>query len=341
MTESSGMDGRGAVGTGGAARYGVHLPVLDVPLSASRELFVELSELGYTDFWSAEADTTDGIIPLALTSCWVPTARLGTAILPVFTRGPALLATTAATLADVAPGRFALGIGASSKPIVEGWNGIPFTEPYRRTRDMVRFLRQAFAGERVDAAFDTFTVRGFRLGVVPQVPPALLVAALRPGMLRMASREADGVILNWLSADDLRDSVRAEVGPDKEIVCKVFVSTNPDPDRLRTEARRMIAAYLNVEVYAAYQRWLGREKLLTPMWDAWAAGDRRGAVAAIPDEVVDQLIVHGTPEQCRAGIQRYVDAGATTVVIFGIGWGDPADAVMRAVAPGAARQART
>ncbi|WP_207386950.1 LLM class F420-dependent oxidoreductase [Frankia sp. Cppng1_Ct_nod] len=326
----------GAIGGGvaQAARYGVHLPVLGVPLNASRDLFVELSERGYTDFWSAEADTTDGIVPLALTSSWVPTARLGTAILPVYTRGPALLAMTAATLADAAPGRFALGIGASSKPMVQGWNGISFVEPYKHTRDVVRFLRQAFAGERVDAAFDTFTVRGFRLGLLPEVPPAILVAALRPGMLRMASREADGVILNWLSADDLRDTVRPQVDPGKEIVCKVFVSTNPDLERLRTEARRMIAAYLNVEVYAAYQRWLGREKLLTPMWEAWAAGDRRGALAAIPDEVVDQLIVHGTPEQCRAGIQRYADAGATTVVVVGFGWGDCAEDVMRAVAPG-------
>jgi hypothetical protein len=74
----------------------------------------------------------------------------------------------------------------------------------------------------------------------------------------------------------------------------------------------LIAAYLTVPVYAEFHRWLGRAELLQPMWDLWKAGDRKGAVAAIPNEVVDQLFVHGSAAKCRETIKRYFDNGVTT-----------------------------
>ena len=83
------------------------------------------------------------------------------------------------------------------------WNGVPFTEPYKRVRDTIAFLRAALAGEKVDTAYDTFEVRGFRLARPGEQPPPIFLAALRPGMLRLAGRAADGVIINWLSADDV------------------------------------------------------------------------------------------------------------------------------------------
>src|SRR3984957_13943566 len=141
--------------------YGMTVPFDDVPLATHREWYEELVDLGYTDLWSSEADGTDAFTSLALAAAWTPTLRLGTAIVPVFTRGPALLAQSAAAMAEAAPGKFALGIGTSSNVIVESWNGIPFEEPYKRTRDLIRFLRQALTGAKVDAAFETFTVKGF------------------------------------------------------------------------------------------------------------------------------------------------------------------------------------
>src|SRR5215218_7402673 len=124
-------------------RFGVTVPMPGVALHAHREWYEELAALGFTDVWSGEADSHDGFTTLALAAAWAPTLRSGVAIAPVFTRGPALLAQTAASMADAAPGRFALGIGASSPAIVERWNGIPFVDPFKRTRDTVRFLRRA------------------------------------------------------------------------------------------------------------------------------------------------------------------------------------------------------
>ena len=81
---------------------------------------------------------------------------------------------------------------------------------------------------------------------------------------------------------------------------------------VRAAGKFAIAAYLNVPVYAAFHDWLGRGEVLQPMWDAWKAGDRKAALAAIPDSLVDELIVHGSPAECRAKIQRYFDNGVTT-----------------------------
>lgn len=304
--------------------YGMTVP-FDGPLAEQREWFEELVHLGYTDAWSSEANGSDAFTPLALASQWAPTLRLGCAIVPAFTRGPALLAQTVGSLAEAAPGRFAFGVGTSSNVIVEQWNGIPFHDPYKRVRDTVRFLRSALAGDKVDHVYDTFTVKGFRLGRKIAVQPQILVAGLRPGMLRLAGAESDGAIINWLSADDVSKVapiVHEAGGGPKEIVARIFVCPNPDADVVRSAGRFAIAAYLNVPVYAEFHRWLGNGPELQGMWDAWKAGDRKAALAAIPDAVVDRLIVHGTPDECRAHIQRYVANGVTTpalaIMPFGI-----------------------
>lgn len=309
-------------------RWGITVPFQGMPLAEQRDLIAELPDLGFTDVWSSESNAADAFTPLALASAWAPQLRLGTAIVPVYTRGPATLAMSAATLAAAAPGRFALGIGTSSNVIVSSWNGIPFEEPYKRVRDTLRFLRKALSGEKVTESYDTFQVRGFTAGLVADPVPPLLVAALRPGMLRLAGREGDGAIINWLSPDDVRTVVPHvhEGGAGKEIVARIFVMPDTDADTARAIARRQIAAYMNVPVYRAFHEWLGREEL-TPMWQAWDAGDRKAALAAIPDSVVDDLVVHGPAEHCRERVQQYVDNGVTTPAIAVLPQGDPVDAV--------------
>jgi probable F420-dependent oxidoreductase len=314
-------------------RWGITIPFFDETLNESRSLIAELPELGYTDAWSAEVNGADGFVPLALAAEWAPALRLGSAIVPVSTRGPGLLAMSAATIADLAPGRFVLGIGASSPTIVERWNAGEFVKPYARTRDTLRFLRAALAGEKVTERYETFEVNGFRLERAPAVPPKIVLAALRPGMLRLAAREADGAITNWVSPQDVR-KVRAELGERTELIARLFVMVSQDAARVREVARRMLAGYLTVPVYAAFHEWLGRGEVLRPMHEAWAAGDRQAAVKAIPDEVVDDLIVHGDAATCRARIREYVASGLDTPVLAPLSGGDVLlDQAVRELAP--------
>jgi alkanesulfonate monooxygenase SsuD/methylene tetrahydromethanopterin reductase-like flavin-dependent oxidoreductase (luciferase family) len=135
-------------------------------------------------------------------------------------------------------------------------------------------------------------------------------------MLRLAGREADGAIVNWLSPTDVTRVVgvvnEAAGGEEREIVARIFVCPSENAAVVREAGKYAIAAYLNVPVYAAFHDWLGRGDQLRPMWDAWKAGDRKAALAAIPDSLVDELIVHGSPAECRATIQAYFDNGVNT-----------------------------
>src|SRR3954452_16260287 len=160
-------------------RFGITVPFDGIPLPEQRSLFEQLPDLGYTDVWSAESNANDAFTPLALASVWAPSLRLGTSIVPVYTRGAATLAMSAATMAAAAPGRFVLGVGSSSNVIVERWNAMEFDQPYQRVRDTVRFLRAALTGEKVTETYETFEVKGFKLGLVPPEPPPILIAALR------------------------------------------------------------------------------------------------------------------------------------------------------------------
>jgi probable F420-dependent oxidoreductase len=309
--------------------WGITVPLAGASFAEQRSMIEELPDLGFTDLWSAEVDGVDAFTPLVLAAQWAPSLRLGTAIVPVYTRGPALLAQSTAAMGTVAPGRFVLGIGSSSNVIVERWNGVAFDKPYQRVRDTLRFLAASMGGEKVTEEYETFSIKGFRLTTVPPEPVPVLVAALRPGMLRLAGREADGAITNWLAPGDVPTVASAlhETGPGKELAARIFVLMTDDAATARGIGRSMIAAYLNVPVYAAFHEWLGRGEALKPMWDLWAEGDRKGALAAIPDEVVDDLVVWGAPEACREKVEAYVEAGITTPFPMVVPFGDPMTAV--------------
>lgn len=313
-------------------RWGITLPMTGLSLPDHRDLVAGLTDWGYTDIWSAETAGVDAFTPLALAAQWNPEVRLGPAIVPVYTRGPALIAQQAATVAGLAPGRFMLGIGSSSPAIVQSWNGIAFDEPFKRTRDTLRFLREALTGEKVTATYDTFSIKGFRLDNAPAERVPIALAALRPGMLRLAAAEADAAITNWLGYEDVA-KVRSVVGPDLELLARIFVIPTEDAEAARKIGRFMISSYLTVPVYAKFHEWLGNGPQLAKTLELWQAGDRKAANAAVPDELVDRLIIHGTPEQCVAHVRRYVDAGLTTPILAVVQPGPDPAATLRSLSP--------
>ena len=185
-----------------------------------------LPALGYTDAWSAEVNGADAFTPLVLASQWAAELRLGTAIAAVYTRAPGVLAMTAAALADLAPGRFVLGIGTSSPVIVEQWNAVPFDRPYQRSRDMLRFLRAALSGQKVSERYETFAVDGFRLDGAPEVR--------RPGSRRappaddQAGRRGSGRRDHELALAGRRGQGPGGRRSRLELVARIFVCPTAD-----------------------------------------------------------------------------------------------------------------
>src|SRR5438034_4286991 len=209
-------------------RWALSVPVDGFTLAEHGELAREAERLGFSDAWSLEVDGVDCFAPLAVVAL-TTRLRVGTAIANVYTRGPATLALSAAGIADIAPGRFCLGIGSGSQPVVEAWNGGAFARP------------------------SPASARRRNCAVVRE-------AAARAG------RDPGAI----------------------EITARLLVNVDPPGPAAETAVRRHVTAYLNVPVYRAFHEWLGRAAALGPMWDAWERGDRKGAVAAVPEKVIDE-----------------------------------------------------
>ncbi|MEU6184439.1 LLM class F420-dependent oxidoreductase [Nocardia sp. NPDC047038] len=300
-------------------RYGITLPLPLVSLPDHRVILEQLADLGYTDAWTGEFAGVDAFTPLVLAAAWgSPSLRLGTAVVPVYTRGPAVIAQTASALADLAPGRVVIGVGSSGPQLVTGMNGVPMAEPYRRVRDTVRFLRQVFTHGVVTGPFDTIDFEGFQLGYPAAEPPRIMVGALRTRMLRLGFREGAGSITNFLAAEDIPTVVRA-LGEDRgrgELVARIFVCPTEDVEYARAAGRRMLAHLFTRPSYRAFHEWLGRAEVVALVNKYVDSGDPLRAAAAIPDQVVDGILIHGNTARCREQIERYVDAGVDTPVVM-------------------------
>lgn len=304
-------------------RHALSIPFEDYSLAELPSVLRGAERLGYRDAWAGELDGCDIFTPLA-TAALTTGMRVGTSIVNVYTRGPAALASSATGLSELAPGRFVLGIGAGSVVIVERWNGGAYVRPVTRVREMAQVLRAALDGEKVTFHGETVHVDGFRLSRPPREHVPIHIAGLRPRMLRVAGTYGEGVILNWLAPADVPRAVgiareaAAAAGRDPdalEVGARLFVSTDRPGEAADAVMRRWTTAYLNVPTYRAFQEWLGRSDELQAMWDAWAAGDRKGALAAIPGSLLREYFIGGTVDEKRAQLQRYFDAGIDTAYL--------------------------
>src|SRR5688572_27168147 len=202
-------------------RWGLTLPLPMTPLADHAEHVRRAEAAGYTDVWSGETNGPDGFTPVTLAAAWTERVRLGTGVVGVFTRGPALLAQQAAALADASGGRFALGIGASSDRIVEGWNRMRLERPVSRMSETIDFLREVLGGGRANG--------GFKLEQPPAEPVPIIVAALRGKMLALAVEKGDGAFTNFLPLAGLSQVKQALAGaPDGfELLCRFFCLPGP------------------------------------------------------------------------------------------------------------------
>ncbi len=306
-------------------RWGLTLPLPATPLSASADHVRRAEAAGYTDIWSGETNGPDGFTPLALCSEWTEKVRLGTGVVGVPLRGRALLAQQAAALADASGGRFALGIGASSDRIVEGWNKLPFERPLTRISETVDFLRPVLAGERVD---------GFKLESAPGHEVPIVLAALRGKMLKLAVEKGDGAFTNFLPLSGLPRVTEQLDGAreDFELLCRFFCLPG-EREQVEPLARFMFSSYVTVPVYEAFYRWLGHGEAIDPMVEAWAAKDRQKAAELAPWELIAEMFIFGSPAQMRERLGEFVAGGITLPVLTPITTPDKLGELIEALAP--------
>jgi len=307
-------------------RWGLTLPLPGITLAEHQEHVLRAEAVGYTDLWSGETAGPDGFTPLALSAAWTEQMRLGTGIVGVFQRGPALLAQEAAALASASDGRFVLGIGSSSDRIVEGWNGIPFEKPLSKVRETLDFLQTALAGERTET--------GFKLEAPPAEPLPIVLAALRGKMLELAVERAQGAFTNFLPLGGLA-KVTAQLQDASagfELLCRFFCIPG-EREQVEPLARFMFSSYITVPVYTAFYRWLGYGEQIDPMIAAWEAGDRQAAAAAAPWEAIEEMFIFGTPEEMKERLAAFVAGGITLPILTPIVTPDKLGETIEALAP--------
>jgi probable F420-dependent oxidoreductase len=260
----------------------------------------------------------------------------------VQTRTPTLLGMSAAALGHLAPGRVALGLGLSSRIIVEQWHGLKFSAALAQIREAVQIIRLVTAGERVNFEGTFYRVKNFRL-TAPPAPVRIVLAALGPEMLELAGEIADGVVLNWIPPEAVPASIaHLEAGAKKagrtlegfEIASFIRTCVTDDVKAARAALARDITGYAIVDVYAAFFRTAGFVAEVEAVNARWAAGDRAGAVGEISPRVLDGLGVVGDEAFCRARIEAFARAGLTQPVVLpfnpaAAAGGDPRPALLR------------
>jgi probable F420-dependent oxidoreductase len=314
-------------------RWALTVPFTGVRLRDHRPLLERAEAAGYDDLWSGETSGPDGFTPLLMAAAWTERVRLGTGVVNVFTRGPAVLAQHAAAAQDASGGRFCLGIGSSSNVIVERWNGIPFQRPLTKVRETVEILRAVLAGERGPG--------GFKLETPPETPPPIYIAALRERMLRLGGSAGDGVFVNFLPLSRL-ETVTAEIRAGEreggrpegasDVLCRFFCIPQSREEGMPL-ARWMFSAYATVPVYEAFFRWLGFGEAIDPMLEAWSSGDRERARELAPESLIEEIFIFGSPAEQKQRLAQFVSGGITTPVLTPICAPDQLADAIDALAP--------
>jgi probable F420-dependent oxidoreductase len=281
---------------------------------------VKLAEsLGYEAVYVTHIAGRESLTVVTAYALATSRIRVGTGVVPIYTRTPATMAQTAATIDDISGGRMNLGIGVSHRPVVEGWHGQTIDKPVAEMREYAAIVRAILRGS--DPPVGEKWRTGFRLsGLDPRPQLPLYIAALSPAMLRLAGEIADGVILWLCNPGYIRDVVVPEVTAGREraglgldgfdIVPAVPAAMTPDPNDAYAAMRRDLIPYFGLPFYRAMIERTGFEADIAA-YDA-AAGDLDAMQAAISDEFVAELTAVGDERQVQEGLARYRDAGATS-----------------------------
>ena len=279
-------------------------------------------DLGYGQAWLAEVAGPDAFVLAAAVAQKTERLECGVAVVPVYTRTPAALATAAASVSQLMGGRpFRLGLGASSGVIVEQWHGVPMVKPLARVRDTALAVRQALTGEG-DYIGTTLTMSRFRSATLPSGPVPIFIGALRPRMLAVAGEVGDGVCLNLMpprvvirQLAEVRRGAEAagrELPADFGVMARLQTVVTDEPAGVKETLRnQFIGPYLAQPVYNRFLAWMGYEEEAKAIAAGWAAKDRASVAAAIHDRLIDDLVLVGNAGYVRDRLDEFAAAGLT------------------------------
>ncbi len=326
----------------------VFLPVGAQPsVDALVDQATHAEALGYDRVWLPETWGRDAVTVMTAIAQETETIGLGTSIVNTYSRSPATLGQTAATLQEVADGRFRLGLGPSGPVVIENWHGMDFGNPLRRTRETIEIVKAVLAGEEVVYDGEYFDLEGFRLRCdAPEPTPAVDAAAMGPKTVELAGRFADGWHAVTFTVDGIQQRLAdlqrgADLADrsvdDLRVTMSVGCCALPDGERARDLAIQHTAFYIG-GMGTYYRDNLLRQgyDVANDIFDAWQAGDREHAQDLVRTELGDEMGAAGTPAEAREQLEQFQDIDGVdgVAVSFPRGAGPPEiEATMDALAP--------
>jgi coenzyme F420-dependent oxidoreductase len=325
------------------------LSVGDHPsLDSVAEQTIHAEEMGFARVSLGETTGWNAVTTLTCIGERTESIGLSNDVFSPYSRSPALLGQTAAGVQEVTGGRYRLGLGPSSPALVEGWHGDRFERPLRRVRETIEIVRAVLSGERVSYDGEVFDLDGLALGCpTPESETPIDLSVLGPKATELAGRFADGWVPQLFTPKGLSDRLAdldrgADLGgreSDELRVSPILRCCAMDDGAAAREHARESIAFL-IGAYGPYYRQSiaaqGHEDVARAIREAWEAGERDRMAAELPDDLLEDLVAAGTPEEVRATIERFADIGGVDAVRVGFltrGSIDEQYRTMEAIAP--------
>lgn len=306
---------------------------LDLPL----DLVKRAEAVGFDSVWVSEAYGSDAVSPAAWLLAQTSRIKVGTSIMQMPARTPAMAAMTAMTLSQLSGGRFILGLGASGPQVVEGWHGVPYAKPITRTREYIQIVRKIMAREeavRFDGEIYQLPLQGsgatglgkpLKSIMAADTAIPIYTASITPVGLACAGEYADGVFPVWMSPDRFEaigpylqrgfdEAANGKSLAGFDIAPNVPVMLGDDLEALRLPIKQMRALYIggmgarDKNFYTAYTRAMGFADAAEKIQSLYLKGDKEAAIAAVPDELVDETCLIGSESMIRARAERWKQA---------------------------------
>jgi len=316
---------------------GIEIPYTDLQDRAGLiALAREAEDLGYDCIWCSEVYTYDAFTTLTQIACETTRIKVGTNIAQIYARTPSLLATTAASLDQLSGGRFILGVGASGPQVIEGWHGVPYDRPVQRTREIIEIARKIWSGQRVTYEGKVFTLnKGLKLlnnGHRTDIP--VYVASLGPKNVEMTAEIANGWLPFPFSTKHARgvfdEPIKAGLAKRDAALGSFHIAPFApafvgDLEQGLNGARMVVGFYIGgmgskeKNFYNKLVQRYGFVEEAQKVQEMFLGGDKAGAIAATPDDLVDQVSIVGDEARARDRLQAFAEAGATELVVSFLG----------------------
>lgn len=300
---------------------------LDLHTNFFIALCKEVENKGFNGIWFGETTLRDASVLATIAALNTKTIEIGTAIVNVYTRSPGQLAMMGSTLSEISEGRFTLGLGVSTPAIVSNWHGIEYGNPIKRIIETIEILKLYFSGKKFEFKGSFFTIKNARLRLKSK--PKLALAALNDGMIRIAARYADRIILNLyplhlineakkIIEEEIKKSNRNK--PILSVMLYTYLIGEQEKDL--EAARELIAFYGSSEAYCKLFIKAGYKDEAKNMYEAWKMGNRELAKKSVSNRMINDLLAFGDKKELIEKVKQYSENGIDDVFIAPSPFGD-------------------